>query len=339
MSPKPAAATFWDRMKRLDPIGTLLFMPAIVCVLLALQWGGTSYAWNDGKIIALFVLFGLLVLSFLIIQWRAQDNATVPPRVFKIRTIWSCALYQFSLGASFFIFIYYLPIWFQAVQGVSAIESGKRTLPMLVGNMVGTAVAGIAVTIIGYYAPFMIVATVLTCIGGGLLTLLNPSVSSASWIGYQALVGFGIGVGWQQPIVAVQAAVDMEDVPITTAILSFTQTIGGSLFVSVAQTAFSNKLVQDLRSRVPELDPSEVLKNGAADLSRRPYLGRVILSYSTGLRQTFIVAIAMAGLSIIGACFVEWRNIKRGKQTNNRTELGNREAKPEARAVIRAPAI
>ncbi|KAJ4150429.1 hypothetical protein LMH87_011179 [Akanthomyces muscarius] len=330
---RPKPTSFWARIKRFDPIGTVVFMPAIVCILLALQWGGTTYAWKDGKIIALFVLFGVLILAFLAVQRWAQDDATVPPRVFRLRTIWSCALYQFSLGASFFIFIYYLPVWFQAVQGVSAIESGKRTLPMLIGNMVGTTLAGVAVTVIGYYAPFMIAATALTSIGGGLLTLLNPSVSSAVWIGFQALVGFGIGIGWQQPIVAVQAAVDMEDVPITTAILSFTQTIGGSLFVSVAQTAFSNKLVQELHATLPDLDPATILDNGAADLASHvpsKYLTQVVQAYSNGLVQTFIVATVMAALSIVGACFVEWRTIKSSKQ-------GGTEAGIEATTMVNEP--
>ncbi|KAM3527517.1 hypothetical protein NHJ13051_002931 [Beauveria bassiana] len=113
----------------------------------------------------------------------------------------------------------------------------------------------------------MIAATVLTSIGGGLSTLLDPSVSSAVLIGFQALVDFGIGVGWQQPIVAVQAAVDMKDVPITTAIISFAQTTGGSLFVIVAQTAFSNKLVQNIHATLPDMDPATIMANGAAGLA------------------------------------------------------------------------
>jgi hypothetical protein len=313
-------------------------MPAVVCILLALQWGGTTYAWHNGRIIALFVLFGILIIVFLTIQWRMQEDATVPPRIFKIRTIWPCAIYQFALGAGFFIFIYYVPIWFQAVQGVSAIESGKRTLPMLIGNMVGTTLAGVAVTVIGHYAPFMILGTVLTSIGGGLLTLFNQSTPSAAWIGYQVLVGFGIGVGWQQPIVAVQAAVDMEDVPTTTAILSFAQTIGGSLFVSVAQTAFSNKLVQELHNRVPQLDPSVVLDGGASDLSShipKEYLTEVIQSYNSGLTQTFIVGTVMVALSIIGSSLVEWKSIKGDRVKANKPDTDNEEGKT---AIVSAQA-
>ncbi|CEJ82418.1 hypothetical protein VHEMI02484 [[Torrubiella] hemipterigena] len=314
--PKPTSS--WDRIKPFDPVGTILFMPAIVCLLLALQWGGSTYPWEDARVISLFVLSGVLIIIFLRVQCLMGNDATVPPRIIKLRTIWSCALYQFSLGACFFIFIYYIPIWFQAVQGVSAIESGKRTLPMLIGNMVGTTMAGVAVTILGYYAPFMIIATILTSIGGGLLTHFHPTISSASWIGYQALVGFGIGVGWQQPIVAVQAAVSIDDVPITTAVLSFTQTIGGSLFVSIAQTAFSNALVRDFHTRLPDLDPASILDYGATYLARHvpgQYLSSVIEMYSDALVHCFIVATAMAALSITGGCFVEWKDINGKKET------------------------
>ncbi|KAE8405400.1 putative efflux pump antibiotic resistance protein [Aspergillus pseudonomiae] len=307
------AQTGLDLVMRFDPLGTCLFMPAVICVLLAIQWGGTTYDWNNGRIIALFVVFGVLLLAFLFIQWRAQDNATVPPRIIQKRTVWSCAIYQFTLGAGFFVFVYYVPIWFQAVQGVSAIESGKRALPMLVGNIVGTTASGVVVAAIGQFAPFMILGTILTSVGGGLLTLFNPTTTTAQWIGYQVLVGVGIGVGWQQPIVAVQTVVSMEDLPTATAILSFAQTIGGSLFVSVAQTAFTNKLVRELAATVPELDSSAVLQDGASDLARhipKQYLSAVVKAYSTGLTNAFLVGTVLVVLSVVGSAFVEWKSTK-----------------------------
>ncbi|GAB1202345.1 hypothetical protein APSETT445_000957 [Aspergillus pseudonomiae] len=307
------AQTGLDLVMRFDPLGTCLFMPAVICVLLAIQWGSTTYDWNNGRIIALFVVFGVLLLAFLFIQWRAQDNATVPPRIIQKRTVWSCAIYQFTLGAGFFVFVYYVPIWFQAVQGISAIESGKRALPMLVGNIVGTTASGVVVAAIGQFAPFMILGTILTSVGGGLLTLFNPTTTTAQWIGYQVLVGVGIGVGWQQPIVAVQTVVSMEDLPTATAILSFAQKIGGSLFVSVAQTAFTNKLVRELAATVPELDSSAVLQDGASDLARhipKQYLSAVVKAYSTGLTNAFLVGTVLVVLSVVGSAFVEWKSTK-----------------------------
>lgn len=320
-SPKRPAAgsqSLLGRVMRFDPLGTVLFMPAIVCILLALQWGGTAYAWRSGNIIALFCVSGLLLVAFGIVQWRMRDHATLPLRIIQKRTVWSCAIYHFTLGSGFFIYIYFVPLWFQAVQGVSAIESGMRTLPMLVGNIVATTVAGVLVAIIGHYAPFMIAGTVLASVGSGLLTLFTPDTTMAKWIGYQALVGLGIGFGWQQPLVAVQTVLDLADVPIATAMLSFAQTLGGSLFVSVAQTAFSNKLAQELAGRAPDLDVSAILDGGAADLAKLVpgrYLPDVIDSYNNGLVSTFTVGTAMVALSTLGCAFVQWNSVK-GKKTD-----------------------
>lgn len=73
----------------------------------------------------------------------------------------------------------------------------------------------------------------------------------------------------------------------------------------------------DIRTTLPDLDPAEILSSGAADLSGHvpsQYLDDVVRAYSNGLVQTFIVAMAMAALSIVGACFVEWRNVKSAQQ-------------------------
>lgn len=121
----------WNaRIKEFDLEGTAAFIPAIVCLLLALQWGGTEYAWGSWRIIMLFVLFGLLISAFIGIQFWKQDSATIPPRIIKKRSVWSAAYYAFALGAFFLLLVFYLPIWFQAVKGASAVKSGIMNLPL-----------------------------------------------------------------------------------------------------------------------------------------------------------------------------------------------------------------
>lgn len=85
----------------------------IVCLLLALQWGGSKYPWSNGRIIALFVVFGVLLIAFSAIQVWKKDHATVPPRLLKQRTVAGACWYILTMGAAFFIFVYYIPIWFQ----------------------------------------------------------------------------------------------------------------------------------------------------------------------------------------------------------------------------------
>lgn len=97
-----------DQLKRMDPFGILAFVPAIVSLLLCLQWGGTKYHWNNARIIALFVLFGVFGTMWCIIQIWKQDEATVPPRLLKNRNVLGAVVHATFLGGSFFVFGYYV---------------------------------------------------------------------------------------------------------------------------------------------------------------------------------------------------------------------------------------
>ncbi|GAB1317454.1 hypothetical protein MFIFM68171_07664 [Madurella fahalii] len=306
--------TLVQRVMRFDPFGTLVFMPAIICLLLALQWGGTTHPWSNWRIILLFCLFGALILAFVWIQHKQGDKATVPPRIFLKRSVWSSGFFILCLGGAFLGSAYYLPIWFQAVKDASAVGSGIMNLPALVGVVLASVAAGAAVTLWGYYAPFMIACSVVASVGYGLTTTFRPDTGSAAWIGYQIIVGVGIGIGFQQPLIAVQTVLDIDDVPTGASVIVFCQTLGGALFVAVSQNVFANKLVEYVGAYVPEIpDPSFILGLGATGVQEAvdpAFLPGVTLAFNDALTQTFIVFTALSAVSILGAVFVEWHSVK-----------------------------
>lgn len=103
---KTQVVTTWkQKLESMDPIGAAVFLPAVICALLALQWGGTKYEWSNPRIIVLFVLFGILTIVFIAIQRWKGENATVPPRIIKQRTMASAAWFAVCLGGGFFIFM------------------------------------------------------------------------------------------------------------------------------------------------------------------------------------------------------------------------------------------
>lgn len=71
-----ASGNAWQVFSYFDPLGNILFISAIICLLLALHWGGDAYPYSNGRIIALFVLFGLLLIGFIIVQVRRSEDAT-----------------------------------------------------------------------------------------------------------------------------------------------------------------------------------------------------------------------------------------------------------------------
>ncbi|KAJ7197012.1 major facilitator superfamily domain-containing protein [Mycena pura] len=313
VSRKVESMGFIDRIRQFDPIGTMIFIPSIICLLLALQWGGSKYEWGSARIIALFVLFGVFISLFIAIQIWKQDEATVPPRILKQRSIAAGSWFAVCLGASFFILVYFLPIWFQAIKGVSAVKSGIDNLPMILSLVVASLFAGGVITAVGYYTPFMILSSLLMGIGAGLLSTFSTSTGHAHWIGFQVIYGFGVGFGMQQPIMAAQTVLSLADIPTGTALIMFLQTLGGALFVSVGQNVFTNKLGSGLARRVPGVDPAIVLSAGATSLRGlidAGDLAAVLAVYNDALMAAFYVSVAMASLSLFGALAVEWRSVK-----------------------------
>ena len=308
-----APRTLWQTISPFDPIGTAIFMPAIICLLLALQWGGSKYEWSNGRIIALFVLFGVLIISFLVVQYIQKDDATVPLRIMKKRSVWAAGLFAFAIGASFTANVYFMPMWFQAVKGASAIKSGVMNLPLLISIIVMSVFAGGFISAVGYYTPFMIACSVLAPIGFGLYTTFTPSESHSKWIGYQVITGCGMGLGMQQPLMAVQTVLEMKDVPTGTSVIVFLQTLGGALLVAICQNVFSNKLIDSIEELVPGLDPATIVNSGATGFRKivsEADLPGVIMSYNNALTQTFIACAALAALSVVGALAVEWKSVK-----------------------------
>jgi hypothetical protein len=189
-------------------------------------------------------------------------------------------------------------------------------LPTILGLVIISMTSGVLVTVLGYYTPFMLISSVLMAIGAGMLTTFEVDSNSPRWIGYQFLFGAGVGFGMQQTLVVVQTALPAADVPIGTAIMMFTQTLGGALFISVGQNVFTNQLIKNLASVVPDLDPKLVLSIGATELKNaipKEFLPGVLTAYNLALTQTFYVSVAAGALSILGAAFVEWKSMK-GKQ-------------------------
>ncbi|EOD51089.1 putative mfs transporter protein [Neofusicoccum parvum] len=316
---KNTAVGWKAKLAEFDLLGTFFFIPAIVSLLLALQWGGSRYDWGNARIIALFVVFGVLIIIFIGIQIWKQEKATVPPRVLKNRTVWSCAWFGALLGGAFFVFVYYIPLWFQAIKGATAVKSGIMNLPMILGLVVVSMIAGISVSLIGYYVPFMLASSVFMAIGAGLLSTLEPDTGHSKWIGYQFIFGAGVGFGMQQTLIGVQAALPVADIPIGTAIMMFSQTLGGALFISVGQNVYTNQLIKNIASAIPEGGAQLqglVLSTGATELQGAitsifpQYLAQVLKAYNDALSQAFYVSVALSTMSILGAVCVEWISVK-----------------------------
>jgi hypothetical protein len=303
-----------EKLKQLDPLGTFCFLPSIVCLLLALQWGGVTHPWSDGRVVTCLVLFAVLFLAFVAVQVvNRHTNATIPSRIILQRSVLFGGLYQFLLGSTMLGTIVYIPLWFQAIKDTTPVKSGIDTIPMVLGLVVMSILSGVIVGKVGYYTQFLYLGTVFMSIGAGLMTTLKADSGHQKWIPYQALLGFGVGMGMQQSNLAVQRCLPNRDVPVGTAVIFFFQTFGGALFMSVAQNTFITKFVSHLAG-IPGVNPAIVGSTGATALRQAvPHdsLPAVIDAYNYGVTQgPFFVSMITGCLSIFGAIGMEWLSVK-----------------------------
>ncbi|KAI1810940.1 major facilitator superfamily domain-containing protein [Poronia punctata] len=303
------------KLSQLDAFGTGALVPAVVSLLLALQWGGLMYPWNDRRVIALLTLGIFLFIVFVLVQIFMPKTATIPPRIFMQRSILAGFSTTTVLGSQMMIFVYFLPIWFQAIQGVSAVDSGIRLLPLTLSLVVASISNGIFVSKIGYYTPSMIVGTALASIGAGLLTTLQTDTSAGKWIGYQILYGFGQGLCFQAPNLAAQTVLPKKDVSIGASLMFFSQILGGAIFIAVGQNVLNNQLIQRLTG-LPGFTPKLIETGGATELisSFSPEdRHAALVAYNESLRVVFRVGLILATLSVLGALGMEWRSVKEGQ--------------------------
>ncbi|KAK2837003.1 hypothetical protein FQN49_006507 [Arthroderma sp. PD_2] len=302
-----------QKLQQLDLVGFTLFAPAAVQLLLALDWGGTEHAWGSATIIGL--ICGAVGTAAIFCGWQYYmgDSAMIPFSIIGRRIVWcSCLLGGFFMGAMLLV-SFYLPLYFQAVRGVSPTLSGVYLLPQVISQIIFSTVSGVLVKKFGYYLPWSVGASILEAISAGLISTFTPTTSTGMWIGYQILAGAGRGCGLQMPIIAVQNAVTAEQQSVAFAIVMATQTFGGSVLLSVGKAIFSNGLETALPTYAPGVNPLTIINAGAGDVKdvvSQQFLPGVLLAYNKAISQVFYAATGAACATFLLSWGIGWKSVK-----------------------------
>lgn len=170
---------------------------------------------------------------------------------------------------------------------------------------------------IGYYLVFAIAGGILTSLGSGLVTTFTPTTAVGVWIGYQILQGAGRGIGFQMPVVAVQNHSSKEQVSVATALVVFSQNLGGVVFLSLAQVIFASNLRHGLAAYAPEVDAEAVIVAGATGARSSVSAGSlpgVLLAYSKAFDHVMALGTGAAGGAFLFAFGMGWMSIKKKEE-------------------------
>src|SRR5256885_5361479 len=199
------------REHRIDWVGAGLLVGAVVCLLLALSFGGSKgWAWSSGRIVGLLVAFGVLAIVFLVVEVRAAEPV-LPLRLFRKPTFSIANAATFILGFSMFGAIIYVPLYLQIVKGATPTRSGLLMLPMMAGIIITSIASGRMISRVGRYKWFTVAGTAIMAVGLLLFTALQVDTPLWQAFCYMLVIGIGLGMAMQPLILGVQNVLDLRD--------------------------------------------------------------------------------------------------------------------------------
>jgi len=222
--PRPAPA----RSGRVDIAGGLLAAVLTTAVILGATWGGTTYGWTSAPVLALIAVAAVALAAYLAVERRAAEPVA-PLHLFR-NSVFTISSAQFLLVTMvLFVAMLYVPEFLQAVQHRPAFTAGLFDIPLLVGLVLATALAGPQIARTGRYKLYPVIGSALTGASMWVLSLAGPHTSALAIIAPLVTAGAGIGFGVQVALLAGQNAVAHRYLGVATGALNFFKSIGGAL--------------------------------------------------------------------------------------------------------------
>lgn len=280
--PRETDTTFLQRVRGLDWLGTVLSAGLYVSFTMAFTFGGAIWEWDDGRVIALIFVFGVLTIAFAVTQCLSistNDTDRLFPCEF-IRDPQLVLLYVCMAcgGAALFVSIYYIPLYFLFVNGDSGTQAAVRLLPFICFYVVTIVVCGATMGRTGYHMIWYLISGIFMTCGGATMYTVHSGTAPANIYGYGVLLGLGMATT-QAGCAVGPLLVKADRVPEVIQFLNISQgssqliglTIASALFQSMTYsglkgvldgTGYSNEEIQaaiaGARSRVLETATPEL---------------------------------------------------------------------------------
>lgn len=278
--------------------------------------GGVEWSWGNGRNIALYVVFGVTLVGFVLTQYfcvfTTKEDRLFPGEFLYNRSMVLLYILVASGGAALFVAIYYIPLYFQFVQGDSGIMSAVRLLPFVCFYVATILGCGYLMPKTGYYMVWYLVSGVFMLVGATVMYTVDYDTEPAKIYGYSILLG--IGMTTTQAAYAVgPTLVAPERVAESLQFMNISQgqglllglTIASAIFQSLTFNGLSNLLADTAASKADIQGAvagakSQLLQNLSPEL-RAEALDVIVDS----IDNVYIMAIAAGAVYVVCSCFLK----------------------------------
>ena len=284
---------------RIDWWGAVTLTLALGALTLVTSLGGRSFAWDSATAYGLAALTVVALIAFVRIEARAAEPI-LPLWLFRMNVFWVTSVIGFIAGAAMFGAITFIPIYLQIAKGATPTGSGLQLIPMTLGILTTSTLAGRYMGKTGRYWWIPVIGMTLLTLGMVALTQLTRDTGLVVFSLSMLLVGMGMGCIFPVVTTAVQNAVPRAAMGTATAAGIMVRQTGGALGVAAFGALFSARLMAGMGDAAAALGGGAQL--GPQTLAKlSPELQTTVaLAVIDAIQPIFWIAALMA---VIGLCF------------------------------------
>ncbi|CAI6240197.1 unnamed protein product [Periconia digitata] len=305
----------------IDWIGATTFISGVGLIILAVQWGGTQFAWDSAGVIVPLVLGTFLFITFFANEYLMGSNRLmnrlfpkqvpmIPSSIFRKKDTSLLMIINFSAGMSLVSAFYFVSYYWQLAENYPASKAGTQLLYYTPGLGVGVYSAMFMCNVWPRQTfPPLFWGSIVEAVGLSVMTWAISARHTTLVSVFLAVAGAGTGLRFM-PIVLHAAGMWPKRIAAIQSALSFTLPLGETIGISMMGSVFSNKYSQSLLSLehlsgAAGLASSSGLKNLDA-LKGLPssQLQPVQDAASDAVMWAFITILPFMGVSIVAALFL-----------------------------------
>lgn len=311
-----------DRLASIDFVGFVLGSGVWVSFLLAFTMAGGQWAWKDGRTIATFVVFGVVLVAYALQQYFAifttPARRAFPGHLLRDRT--QVLLYVVTAAGitSVFVVVYYLPIYFQFVNNDGALMAAVRLLPFVVIAVAVNLVSGSLLHFIKLYKLIFLIASVFLLVGGGpLVAYLEPTTATGTIYGLSILAAVGSGLSMVTGYTVSTLTTSPEDTGAGLKMQNVSQIGGQVIALAIAGQIYRSRAIANLQSALSGHGYSSQ-EIGSAVAGAQSSLfekldgelrAKAVEAISEAMKTTFVLVPVAGGAMFIAAMFMKWEKL------------------------------
>ncbi|OJJ56456.1 hypothetical protein ASPSYDRAFT_47739 [Aspergillus sydowii CBS 593.65] len=316
--PAPEDSHWKTKLRRIDFPGAVVLIGAVLGFLIGFD-RGSNVSWTMPLTIASLSVSACLFVLFVVVEIYYATEPFAPGHIIFDRG------FVAAYGCNFFSFggwlsgLFYLPLFFQAVDGVSATGAGLRLLPSILSGVSGSLFAGFVMKWTGKYYWLTAAGYASLTLGLGVIFVFSGAVTNSlvPLILGTVACAFGNGIGVTTTLISLISNAAQEDQAVVTACSYLFRSLGSVIGLSLSSTVVQQVLRTRLRDALRDSKDVDKIVDGVRQSlefikTLDPVVARIVRDcYGWATNKGFAFLIGVVFLAFVSSLFIRERNLAR----------------------------